>query len=163
MYQAAAAGAVVYPRVCGGSPGRRLVACISAGLSPRVRGKRLVYQAAAAGAGSIPACAGEAACGLWICRKAPVYPRVCGGSAVSIASAKSIMGLSPRVRGKPGNSVHCLLWSRSIPACAGEAAERKGVGQLAWVYPRVCGGSLPVCSSVLAFSGLSPRVRGKRP
>ena len=49
----------VYPRVCGGTalrPWRRL---LPSGLSPRVRGNRLVVRISVDRIGSIPACAGE--------------------------------------------------------------------------------------------------------
>ena len=49
---------------------------------------------------------------------------------------------------------------RSIPACAGEP-----IGPSLWtgatrVYPRVCGGTWPVCWRRRPPDGLSPRVRG---
>ena len=51
----------VYPRVCGGSSRYSGVGCWIPGLSPRVRGKPGVGLRVDALAGSIPACAGEAA------------------------------------------------------------------------------------------------------
>ena len=52
------------------------------------------------------------------------------------------------------------MYTRSIPACAGEPnAARPGRGRLP-VYPRVCGGTFWISSSVIPVSGLSPRVRG---
>ena len=75
----------VYPRVCGGSTGRNLVMNRNTGLSPRVRGKRRRRGRRTPGAGSIPACAGEACRRRTPAGSAGVYPRVCGGSA-SISS-----------------------------------------------------------------------------
>ena len=91
----------VYPRVCGGSTGVVAGQHRRQGLSPRVRGKRGYVLEAHARVGSIPACAGEALSGVGNCRKIGVYPRVCGGSALSDWSAPPARGLSPRVRGKP--------------------------------------------------------------
>ena len=73
------------------------------------------------------------------------------------------MGLSPRVRGNPSASDprHSIL--RSIPACAGEPEHLADAISPEGVYPRVCGGTLPVRSSLSSRPGLSPRVRGNRP
>ena len=131
----------VYPRVCGGTTPASQWRFAQLGLSPRVRGNRIGVLAVDQDVWSIPACAGEP---LHSWNGSPplrVYPRVCGGTGVSSAMARSLRGLSPRVR---GNHRHPLLPDRrlgSIPACAGEPRyERdKAAGQR--VYPRVCGGT----------------------
>ena len=66
--------------MCGGSGYTRSLRSSINGLSPRVRGKRLVIAGHGIAGRSIPACAGEAATvavGAFIIT---VYPRVCGGS-----------------------------------------------------------------------------------
>ena len=150
----------VYPRVCGGtchqSPGSSWVS----GLSPRVRGNHLLYQAPGGEWGSIPACAGEPChfqrrgCGQ------EVYPRVCGGTVDNPACQHCLQGLSPRVRGNPAQPVPGTRQPRSIPACAGEPPEGglKSGGRP--VYPRVCGGTAKVGRARCEICGLSPRVRG---
>ena len=70
----------VYPRVCGGALLLRRSPRSFRGLSPRVRGSRLVAVGAVAGTGSIPACAGEPRGGCWPSAWWRVYPRVCGGA-----------------------------------------------------------------------------------
>ena len=50
---------MVYPRVCGGTPKQVRSSLLLRGLSPRVRGNRVVGDGAPAPKGSIPACAGE--------------------------------------------------------------------------------------------------------
>ena len=70
----------VYPRVCGGSQPRIVVLPTPYGLSPRVRGKLRRVELHGAAAGSIPACAGEAAWPWYSSESGRVYPRVCGGS-----------------------------------------------------------------------------------
>ena len=57
------------------------------------------------------------------------------------ASADSLPGLSPRVRGNPvfGGCLLCL--QRSIPACAGEPPDGVIQSISYMVYPRVCGGT----------------------
>ena len=93
---------------------------------------------------------------------AGVYPRVCGGSGRRGLRAGSSLGLSPRVRGKPGADFGGAVHPRSIPACAGEAWRRFWRCCTSPVYPRVCGGSLAQILAVLYIPGLSPRVRGKQ-
>ena len=151
----------VYPRVCGGSPHRGVGQAVKAGLSPRVRGKRLFPVIDAQQQGSIPACAGEAKQTVLCRRHGGVYPRVCGGSRLSPAAAISLAGLSPRVRGKPLPTGRACPSSGSIPACAGEARPYPPLNTAARVYPRVCGGSALPIGHRPARPGLSPRVRGK--
>ena len=108
-------GQRVYPRVCGGTSEFRLRSGYRRGLSPRVRGNREVCQTGCLLVGSIPACAGEPAVGLWA-----VYPRVCGGTIGLTPVQTSPSGLSPRVRGNLLVVCYRQDLRRSIPACAGE-------------------------------------------
>ena len=152
----------VYPRVCGGSVAAVAGPGAIVGLSPRVRGKRTAGVAARTGAGSIPACAGEAEfrqCRQSACR---VYPRVCGGSVDQSRHRIYIRGLSPRVRGKRVSADRNPQLRRSIPACAGEAGWRPRRPTSPAVYPRVCGGSTAGRPPGRWPGGLSPRVRGKQ-
>ena len=77
----------VYPRVCGGT--QRSVSSIvaTAGLSPRVRGNRQKRSGLRMVMRSIPACAGEPICRGCGGSLAEVYPRVCGGTAVTAPAA----------------------------------------------------------------------------
>ena len=112
----------VYPRVCGGSEPPTPMMWRAKGLSPRVRGKLCAAGSCWAGTRSIPACAGEAAYGAAYWGVFAVYPRVCGGSCSRFSQHHPLLGLSPRVRGKRPSVRPSLLFQRSIPACAGEAA-----------------------------------------
>ena len=116
------------------------IACFPPGLSPRVRGNRLVRLVRAARLGSIPACAGEPYTGRLDGAVMKVYPRVCGGTdrghrpgvageglsprvrgnEVMVCLAKTFVGLSPRVRGNPVVGAEQRQLAGSIPACAGE-------------------------------------------
>ena len=150
----------VYPRVCGGTQGQGHGARGGVGLSPRVRGNRNRRAALVSGPGSIPACAGEPSIPGGGIGGPAVYPRVCGGTTLSVPSRLPGGGLSPRVRGnRPGGAGGGVL-RRSIPACAGEprAADDRigGIG----VYPRVCGGTAAIGHYCPSGRGLSPRVRG---
>ena len=70
----------VYPRVCGGTRAIPGACPVHRGLSPRVRGNRLLSRCISGSDGSIPACAGEPSA-LPCCRLGyGVYPRVCGGT-----------------------------------------------------------------------------------
>ena len=117
------AGAVnypVYPRVCGGTQTTRGPPHAHMGLSPRVRGNRVVYLLVIGVDGSIPACAGEPeeiSIGGGADR---VYPRVCGGTAPALPLGAGQVGLSPRVRGNPQPGPVISERTGSIPACAGE-------------------------------------------
>ena len=172
----------VYPRVCGGTRTARCMAVRMAGLSPRVRGNleeghkeqaglRSIprvrgnrHAAAHDGAafGSIPACAGEPRHTRLHLARRQVYPRVCGGTILSISRAVASMGLSPRVRGNLIDVVVAEPDARSIPACAGEPNACTNKGRLSEVYPRVCGGTITPARSWQGSDGLSPRVRGNR-
>ena len=132
--------AAVYPRVCGGTRTVSSGAQEKQGLSPRVRGNRLVHELPVVLIRSIPACAGEPPLRKSGPPSRRVYPRVCGGTHRFPLPRRPPFGLSPRVRGNPSAAA---CWSR-------------------WraVYPRVCGGTSMGRRARRRDWGLSPRVRG---
>ena len=150
----------VYPRECGGTHDVRGHRESGAGLSPRVRGNPLASRPVRTASRSIPASAGEP----WpwspsaVARR--VYPRECGGTAWSLEAASAALGLSPRVRGNPGNRSGIRTGARSIPASAGEPGPGRGSRLSKGVYPRECGGTAVGRSWTSSSTGLSPRVRG---
>ena len=152
----------VYPRVCGGTPGRYSAGHSDRGLSLRVRGNQRLYQSSTSPGGSIPACAGEPARPAFQCGPGRVYPRVCGGTFAAQGAPRGDDGLSPRVRGNPIPGVRPPGRRRSIPACAGEPGHPGKHQPWTEVYPRVCGGTRSAASSLALACGLSPRVRGNR-
>ena len=85
--------------MCGGTEGTRHRTYAEAGLSPRVRGNRVLSGSFWGGVGSIPACAGEPLARMDDGALLGVYPRVCGGTAIRATSRPTSSGLSPRVRG----------------------------------------------------------------
>ena len=114
----------VDPRVCGGAGVGWGPEVKVWGRSPRVRGSRECHYHAPAPLGSIPACAGEPRSpGRGRCWST-VDPRVCGGAWVRASSRSRRAGRSPRVRGSRRMSLTEILYSRSIPACAGEPRPR---------------------------------------
>ena len=153
----------VYPRVCGGTDGTTPSDDREYGLSPRVRGNRSAPAPPGTSARSIPACAGEPGAGGAGAGRGRVYPRVCGGTPCSLLRCRTVNGLSPRVRGNQAPDTIARLWVRSIPACAGEPAQRYAFRRGSRVYPRVCGGTAYRNAPPGQTTGLSPRVRGNPP
>ena len=152
----------VYPRVCGGTTMIDPMRITCPGLSPRVRGNPFPSLAVGRRARSIPACAGEPVTCLPTKATYSVYPRVCGGTFATIRGRAGLIGLSPRVRGNPGEGGGFVRLPRSIPACAGEPMTGWSWFWQSGVYPRVCGGTPLVRITATPPAGLSPRVRGNR-
>ena len=152
----------VYPRVCGGTSLASTPAEPETGLSPRVRGNPDPDALCAIAARSIPACAGEPTSQPTALKTRPVYPRVCGGTTPTGGTRANTGGLSPRVRGNPTYTVPFIYEGGSIPACAGEPQRERVATTDGAVYPRVCGGTLPISRLRLPMGGLSPRVRGNQ-
>ena len=150
----------VYPRVCGGTPDHINVATTRGGLSPRVRGNRMVSISTSYRKGSIPACAGEPRTPSAAGNAAGVYPRVCGGTVKEHRIKTPVSGLSPRVRGNRLPKSPARTPAGSIPACAGEPLGAMVGTGIMGVYPRVCGGTVLGLARLWAGQGLSPRVRG---
>ena len=152
----------VYPRVCGGTDFGDAAGQAGVGLSPRVRGNPRPADDTHHQPRSIPACAGEPPNPEPNPVGAPVYPRVCGGTARIFNIAVPPAGLSPRVRGNRGSNPPAPTFIRSIPACAGEPPGVK-IGLVVYqVYPRVCGGTGQPQHHRGRRAGLSPRVRGNQ-
>ena len=152
----------VYPRVCGGTSTPLVILPAARGLSPRVRGNPAAAYPGHCGNGSIPACAGEPARPGTLRTLRWVYPRVCGGTPITVAIKRSPSGLSPRVRGNQNRHAGQPWGIRSIPACAGEPVLIRLRCGLLTVYPRVCGGTEVHTRHDPNAEGLSPRVRGNR-
>ena len=134
--------------------------CWARGLSPRVRGNQRLNLPDADNRRSIPACAGEPTLAFRAGIARAVYPRVCGGTGAVTRLVVSQSGLSPRVRGNPGQEELLLRQNGSIPACAGEPILILVSPRQPPVYPRVCGGTDGTSGATRLRVGLSPRVRG---
>ena len=153
---------LVYPRECGGATSEIPPSSYRTGLSPRVRGSRLLWPCDNQGVGSIPASAGEPGCLRALACSQEVYPRECGGALLQVIGAMSLEGLSPRVRGSRRYNWTDTQGHRSIPASAGEPAGYTVRDMEIEVYPRECGGANSFCPLIPLLMGLSPRVRGSR-
>ena len=152
----------VYPRVYGGTTGRRGGDILNVGLSPRVRGNHLRDLPLALTDRSIPACTGEPRRDRGPRRAPRVYPRVYGGTCHLRISIAHVRGLSPRVRGNQWSFASYCPMLGSIPACTGEPWCLGPCLCPATVYPRVYGGTERVRCTCRCPGGLSPRVRGNQ-
>ena len=114
----------VYPRACGGTRQHGQAERLFHGLSPRLRGNRLLHRVEHDGQRSIPAPAGEPWPGLRQRRRAEVYPRACGGTFSRKPHSSLSEGLSPRLRGNLYLRARVPEPGRSIPAPAGEPPRR---------------------------------------
>ena len=112
---------------------------------------------------SIPAWAGEPSCAAANVTPLTVYPRVGGGTAAALRRGEGKNGLSPRGRGNRRQSLVVCIYTRSIPAWAGEPPLKPEPHFCFTVYPRVGGGTLPKSSNRGHVLGLSPRGRGNLP
>ena len=152
----------VYPRVCGATEYRPVVALPLSGLSPRVRGNQIPDLLAAGQVGSIPACAGQPLVAGVAGVVGTVYPRVCGATTTGGVCVNLPVGLSPRVRGNQSPPEYTPRGIRSIPACAGQPLAVPDHQRVTMVYPRVCGATGDPRGQGKPSKGLSPRVRGNQ-
>ncbi len=112
-----------------------------AGLSPQVRGNQYERPPGCLSTRSIPAGAGEPRTRRCRGSIGRVYPRRCGGTATASWPSAALRGLSPQVRGNPGDIQPAPGAGGSIPAGAGEPTEQADHSCSTGVYPRRCGGT----------------------
>ena len=113
--------------------------------------------------GPIPANTGETVERKRAANLPRAYPREHGGNASRIGRITPSGGLSPRTRGKPIITRAGHAQRGPIPANTGETCRTMGRSRAARAYPREHGGNWRGPRSGLAWEGLSPRTRGKRP
>ena len=141
MYDSLTSGVGVYPRVYGGTLPRGEADGCTQGLSPRVRGNRARPFQSQHGRGSIPACTGEPGPLDGHTQPYGVYPRVYGGTTLTLDLSIDGTGLSPRVRGNLQGIPKEEVDHGSIPACTGEPISQPRHFGHERVYPRVYGGT----------------------
>ena len=90
-----------HPRVCGANMISHYRCSLVHGSSPRVRGKRQHLGFVGLPSRIIPACAGQTRLISGFNKPASDHPRVCGANELSHGTLQSMIGSSPRVRGKP--------------------------------------------------------------
>ncbi len=151
-----------YPRACGGPaqlPGDRYAA---AGLSPRLRGTRILIVVLVQCRGPIPAPAGDPSRARSLPAESRAYPRACGGPRTSSNITNGAGGLSPRLRGTRVGVHVAAVRAGPIPAPAGDPRQRHVHYRLSMAYPRACGGPEYPAGVLTRVLGLSPRLRGTR-
>ena len=151
-----------HPRVCGENRIRATLLALPLGSSPRVRGKPPSRQLVPQRERLIPACAGKTAPPTPISTRPRAHPRVCGENILYCGMVLTVLGSSPRVRGKLELIQSGHEFFGLIPACAGKTWGRRLGGQDQRAHPRVCGENVIVPSALETVPGSSPRVRGKQ-
>ena len=114
------------------------------GSSPRMRGKRRRDIQSPLLARIIPAHAGQTAHVAGFSRIYADHPRACGANTAVCCSSVSMIGSSPRMRGKrrpysPPSARH-----RIIPAHAGQTRNSRSSRQYRSDHPRACGANSPI-------------------
>ena len=150
-----------HPRVCGENSNSVAGERNRAGSSPRVRGKLRPRLRPRPYPRLIPACAGKTIMEQTADAHGKAHPRVCGENGHRLGLGQFQLGSSPRVRGKPHDGMVSRSRDGLIPACAGKTSYSCRCPRGVWAHPRVCGENWATVSTPCAFSGSSPRVRGK--
>ena len=110
----------------------------------------------------IPAHAGQTPAMPHRAGSSPDHPRACGANMVTLFAETTVIGSSPRMRGKPHAHEHAAGLHRIIPAHAGQTApSNPNTGSLS-DHPRACGANPDSSWTRRSPSGSSPRMRGKR-
>ena len=150
----------VHPRVCGEQTAPPPTPGTLHGSSPRVRGTARFCSIHPPRIRFIPACAGNSIKLRYTRTSRSVHPRVCGEQPLAIQLEQGPLGSSPRVRGTGLSLYRHPLFSRFIPACAGNSYLRQCLRYRQSVHPRVCGEQALSPRYWRYPRGSSPRVRG---
>ena len=146
---------------CAGNRIFTIQAILRRTVHPRVCGEQVTLQFSGLGLlRFIPACAGNSPAGLPTITGVSVHPRVCGEQKSGYFIPARTPGSSPRVRGTVCPHPGRPLWSRFIPACAGNRSASLYQRNAGPVHPRVCGEQISCKYRVAGRGGSSPRVRG---
>ena len=109
-----------HPRACGANSAISANHVPLFGSSPRMRGKHLNEPLHVTNVRIIPAHAGQTPDELVWLTLPTDHPRACGANPVLSFIIPSVIGLSPRMRGKPAFRVDVAAGGRIIPAHAGQ-------------------------------------------
>ncbi len=152
-----------HPRACGANAAVIVSIRVTAGSSPRVRGKPHLLRVERDLVRIIPARAGQTRPSASHSSCPTDHPRACGANFGFAEAPFGDFGSSPRVRGKPGGLRHRPVEGRIIPARAGQTSDQKEPIMTNSDHPRACGANIATVIALGVAVGSSPRVRGKRP
>ena len=149
-----------YPRACGETAIVSFAKAGHLGLSPRLRGNRVLPHAQELLRGTIPAPAGKPHSRLAAQWQGRDYPRACGETDWNESDSTDDSGLSPRLRGNRLRHAPSRRPRGTIPAPAGKPRYRARRQRQTRDYPRACGETAIVSFAKAGHLGLSPRLRG---
>ena len=150
-----------HPRTCGANYRGYHEDGNNAGSSPHMRGKLAYRGFAHSTERIIPAHAGQTPSRIFCELITPDHPRTCGANCRSTAYEPATVGSSPHMRGKPGPTGLTLLFTRIIPAHAGQTSRRASLVASSADHPRTCGANGYPSRPVVCLIGSSPHMRGK--
>ena len=117
---------------------------LSAGSSPRVRGKPQTRIDLREISRLIPARAGKTLPRDDMHARRAAHPRACGENVREVSLTAIPAGSSPRVRGKPPRLGAAATEAGLIPARAGKTLDLEGAVGGRGPHPRACGENAPV-------------------
>ena len=152
----------VHPRMRGERSGSTGAPPPPGGSSPHARGTLTGPRPEPPLPRFIPACAGNALppCGLRL--SSPVHPRMRGERRPLSDDVQVNPGSSPHARGTRRMAAGVVIFSRFIPACAGNAESRQRESGTGAVHPRMRGERSHGVSGRTTVAGSSPHARGTR-
>ena len=150
-----------HPRACGANSLVTCVFCWINGSSPRMRGKRAYRYGGRDADRIIPAHAGQTACATSSEMSRSDHPRACGANGSGQSLSESLLGSSPRMRGKPNPTREMERRTRIIPAHAGQTTGTTRFREGFPDHPRACGANHVPQQDARQPRGSSPRMRGK--
>ena len=150
----------VHPRGCGEHLVNWLTPDRVTGSSPRVRGTRVDPDAVPILQRFIPAGAGNTTVSVTPSGEVTVHPRGCGEHFFPTRLIPAESGSSPRVRGTRIRGLLRGIYTRFIPAGAGNTSIMRCGSASGPVHPRGCGEHRRSRSKAAGGRGSSPRVRG---
>ncbi len=114
------AASTAHPRACGENAITAFTKDHPHGSSPRMRGKQCLRVPSCHLARLIPAHAGKTPPGRRHLLDRPAHPRACGENVLAAVGSESLLGSSPRMRGKPVGQGCSATRRGLIPAHAGK-------------------------------------------
>ena len=151
-----------HPRACGANRVPLALSSCRIGSSPRMRGKLHDTIDHDTRPRIIPAHAGQTVGSPSWTAWRPDHPRACGANSSGGRTCPTVLGSSPRMRGKRLRRVGCGDCRRIIPAHAGQTNGRSRRRRRTSDHPRACGANIDVSNWQAGIDGSSPRMRGKQ-